>query len=142
MINFITIITFILIIITTTVTIIIIIIVIIIIIITIIIIIAIVPNIIFLVKRYCWLSVGLTYKSVSIILSVIYTVVCVKFIDVFVHFTVNCSRFFINDINKNHPTIEFTIKWAKISTNFLQVTVYITGGIIETDLYNRNWLIC
>ena len=65
----------------------------------------------------------------------IYTVVCVKFNDVFVHFTVNCLRFFINDINKNHPTIEFTIKWAKISTNFLQVTVYITEGIIETDLY-------
>ena len=65
----------------------------------------------------------------------IYTVVCVKFIDVFVHFTVNCLRFFINDINKNHPTIEFKIKWVKTSTNFLQVTVYITEGIIEVDLY-------
>ena len=44
-------------------------------------------------------------------------------------------RSLINDINKNHPTIKFTAEWLKTSINFLDVTVSITEGIIETDLY-------
>ena len=42
---------------------------------------------------------------------------------------------FVNDINKNHPTIKFTAEWSKTSINFLDVTVSIAEGIIETDLY-------
>ena len=34
-----------------------------------------------------------------------------------------------------HPTIKFTADWSKTSINFLDVTVSITKGIIETDLY-------
>ena len=44
-------------------------------------------------------------------------------------------RSFINDINKNHPTIKFTAEWLKTSINFLDVMVSITEGIIETGLY-------
>ena len=44
-------------------------------------------------------------------------------------------RSFINDINENHPTIKFTAEWSKTSINFLDVTVSIAEGIIETDLY-------
>ena len=44
-------------------------------------------------------------------------------------------RSFINDINKIHPTIKFTAEWSKTSINFLDVTVSIAEGIIETDLY-------
>ena len=42
---------------------------------------------------------------------------------------------FIDNIKKMHPTIKFTAYWSKTSTNFLDVTVSITKGIIETDLY-------
>ena len=34
-----------------------------------------------------------------------------------------------------HPTIKFTADWSKTSINFLDGTVSITEGIIETDLY-------
>ena len=44
-------------------------------------------------------------------------------------------RSFINDINENHSTIKFTAEWSKTSINFLDVTVSIAEGIIETDLY-------
>ena len=44
-------------------------------------------------------------------------------------------RSFINDINENHPTIKITAEWLKTSINFLDVTVSIAEGIIETDLY-------
>ena len=43
-------------------------------------------------------------------------------------------RSFINDINKNHPTIKFTVEWSKTSINFLDVTVSIAEGTIEIDL--------
>ena len=33
-----------------------------------------------------------------------------------------------------HPTIKFTADWSKTSINFLDVTLSITEGIIETDL--------
>ena len=36
-----------------------------------------------------------------------------------------------------HPTIKFTADWSKTSINFLDVTVSIAGGIIETDLYGK-----
>ena len=38
-------------------------------------------------------------------------------------------------INKTHPTIKFTVDWSKTSINFLDVTVTIAEGVIETDLY-------
>ena len=34
-----------------------------------------------------------------------------------------------------HPTIKFTADWSKTSINFLDVTVSIAEGVIETDLY-------
>ena len=34
-----------------------------------------------------------------------------------------------------HPTIKFTADWSKTSKNYLDVTVSITEGIIETDLF-------
>ena len=34
-----------------------------------------------------------------------------------------------------HPTIKFTADWSKTSINFLDVTVSIAEGIIETDLF-------
>ena len=34
-----------------------------------------------------------------------------------------------------HPTIRFTADWSKASVNFLDVTVSITEGVLETDLY-------
>ena len=33
-----------------------------------------------------------------------------------------------------HPTIKFTADWSK-TINFLDVTVYIAEGVIETDLH-------
>ena len=34
-----------------------------------------------------------------------------------------------------HPTIRFTADWSNTSINYLDVTVSITEGIIETDLF-------
>ena len=34
-----------------------------------------------------------------------------------------------------HPTIKFTTEWSKTSINFLDVTVSLIGGVIETDFY-------
>ena len=42
---------------------------------------------------------------------------------------------FIDNINKIHPTPKFTADWSKTSINFLDVTVSITEGTTETDLY-------
>ena len=42
---------------------------------------------------------------------------------------------FIDNIDKIHPTIRFTADWSKTSINFLDVTVSIAEGVIETDLY-------
>ena len=42
---------------------------------------------------------------------------------------------FIDKINKMHPTTKFTADWSKTSIIFLDVTVSITKGIRETDLY-------
>ena len=41
---------------------------------------------------------------------------------------------FIDNINKMHPSIKFTADWSKTSIHFLDVTLFITEGIIETDL--------
>ena len=42
---------------------------------------------------------------------------------------------FIDNINKMYPTRKFTADWSKTSIKFLDVTVSITEGIVETDLY-------
>ena len=42
---------------------------------------------------------------------------------------------FIDNINKMHPSIKFMADWSKTLISFLDVTVSITEGIIETDLY-------
>ena len=42
---------------------------------------------------------------------------------------------FIDTINKMHPNIKFRADWSKTSINFLDETVSIAEGVIETDLY-------
>ena len=44
-------------------------------------------------------------------------------------------KFFIDNINKMRLTIKFTADRSKTSINFLDVTVSIAEGVIETDLY-------
>ena len=44
-------------------------------------------------------------------------------------------KYFIDDINKIHPTIKFTSDWSETSLNFLDVLIYIAESIIEIDLY-------
>ena len=41
----------------------------------------------------------------------------------------------IDNINKMQPTVKFTTNWSKTSINFLDATVSIAEGVIETDLY-------
>ena len=47
----------------------------------------------------------------------------------------NKLKSFIDKINKAHPTIKFTAEWSKTSINFLDVTVSLIEGVIETDLF-------
>ena len=47
----------------------------------------------------------------------------------------NKFKSFIDKINKVYPTIKFTAEWSKTSINFLDVTVSLIEGAIETDLY-------
>ena len=47
----------------------------------------------------------------------------------------NKLKSFIDKISKVHPTITFTAEWSKTSINFLDVTVSLIEGVIETDLY-------
>ena len=42
---------------------------------------------------------------------------------------------FVDNSNNMHPTIKFTADWSRTSIHFLDVTVSITEGIIEIDLY-------
>ena len=42
---------------------------------------------------------------------------------------------FIEHLNEKHPTIKFTAEWSQTSFNFLDVTVSLIGGKINTDLY-------
>ena len=44
---------------------------------------------------------------------------------------------FIDNINKIHATVKFTADWLKTSVDFLDVTLSITEGVTETDLYNK-----
>ena len=44
-------------------------------------------------------------------------------------------RNFIETLNEIHPTIKFTAEWSQKSINFLDVTVSLIDGQIETDLY-------
>ena len=41
----------------------------------------------------------------------------------------------MHKINKVHSTIKFTAGWSETSTIFVDVTVSLTKGIIETELY-------
>ena len=43
-------------------------------------------------------------------------------------------EFFLDNINKMHPTLNLTAYRSKTSINFLDVTVSIAEGMIETDL--------
>ena len=42
---------------------------------------------------------------------------------------------FIGNSNKVSPTIKGTDEWLEISFNFLDVTVSLIEGVLETDLY-------
>ena len=42
---------------------------------------------------------------------------------------------FIEYLNEKHPTIKFTAEWSQTSINFLDVTVSLIGGKINTNLY-------
>ena len=42
---------------------------------------------------------------------------------------------FIEHLNEKHPTIKFKAEWSQTSINFLDVTVSLIGGKINTDLY-------
>ena len=44
-------------------------------------------------------------------------------------------RNFVKTLNEIHPTIKFTAEWSQKSINFLDVTVSLIDGQIETDLY-------
>ena len=41
---------------------------------------------------------------------------------------------FLDKIDEVHPTIKFTAEWSKTSISFLDVTVSLVEGVIETDL--------
>ena len=43
----------------------------------------------------------------------------------------------IDNTNKMHLTMKFTADWSKTSIDFLDVTVSIAEGVIETDPYVR-----
>ena len=43
-------------------------------------------------------------------------------------------RDFVENLNKIHPTIKFTAEWSEKSINFLDVTVSLIDGQIETYL--------
>ena len=45
------------------------------------------------------------------------------------------SKSYVDNINKMHPTIKFTANRSAASINFLDVTVSIIEGVIETDIY-------
>ena len=46
-----------------------------------------------------------------------------KYLDGIIFLCENELKFFIDKINKVHPTIKFTAEWSKTSVNFLDVTV-------------------
>ena len=47
----------------------------------------------------------------------------------------NKLRSFIDKINKVHPTIKFRAEWSKTFIDFLDVTVSLIEGVIETELH-------
>ena len=47
----------------------------------------------------------------------------------------NKLKSFIEIVNEVHSTRKFTANWSKTSINFLDVTVSLTEGVMETDLY-------
>ena len=44
-------------------------------------------------------------------------------------------RNFIKTLNEIHPTIKLAAEWSQKSINFLDVTVSLIDGQIETDLF-------
>ena len=44
-------------------------------------------------------------------------------------------RNFVESLNEFHPTIKLIAEWSQKSINFLDVTVSLIDGQIETDLY-------
>ena len=46
----------------------------------------------------------------------------------------NKLKSFIDTINKVHPTVKLTAEWSKSSINFLDVTVSLIEGVVETEL--------
>ena len=58
-----------------------------------------------------------------------------RYIDDIIFLWENKLKFFIDKINKVHPTIKFKAKWSKTSINFLDVTVSLIEELTETDLY-------
>ena len=57
--------------------------------------------------------------------------------DIFVIWTHGESslRDFIESLNRHHPTIKFTATWSAQKVTFLNTTVYLKNGWIQTDLY-------
>ena len=47
----------------------------------------------------------------------------------------NKLKSFIDTINKVHPTVKLIVEWSKSTINFLDVTVSLIEGVVETDLY-------
>ena len=45
----------------------------------------------------------------------------------------NKLKSFIDKIYKVHPAIKFTANWSKTSISFLDVTVSLIEGVIESD---------
>ena len=44
-------------------------------------------------------------------------------------------KLYIDKINEVYPTIKFTADWSKTSISFLDMTVSLIEGVIETDSY-------
>lgn len=46
-------------------------------------------------------------------------------------------KLFMNHMNNYHDTIKFTFNWSTEEVDFLDVTVKLNDGIIQTDLYTK-----
>ena len=60
-----------------------------------------------------------------------------KYVDDIIFLCENELKFFIDKINKVHPTIKFTAEWSKTSVNFLDVCISYIEELTETDLYAK-----
>ena len=59
--------------------------------------------------------------------------------DIFAVWTHGVSHLqsFLNHFNSQHPTIKFTTEWSPHSVSFLDTTVSLEDGHIQTDLYQK-----